>query len=224
MPRRGRIALAGVPMHVIQRGNNRSACFVSDEDRAFYLFHLGRGVARFKCELHAYCLMTNHVHLLLTPDSPEGCASLMKHQGQLHSQYFNKLYKRSGCLWEGRFRSCLVQSEEYLLRCYRYIELNPVRAGLVAEPSQYRWSSYAENSTGNPAGFLKPHTEYLRLGRDSKDRALAYTALVRSALDSAHVAEIRAATNGGYALGDTGFRHRIAEVLQEGSVPGLSLI
>src|SRR5467141_1230923 len=137
MPRRARIMLAGVPVHVIQRGNNRAQCFVNDEDRDFYLFHLARGLGRFGCRLHAYCLMTNHVHLLLTPKGAESCAALMKHIGQLHSQYFNKRYGRTGSLWEGRFRSCLVQSERYLLACYRYIELNPVRASLVIHRGDY---------------------------------------------------------------------------------------
>src|SRR5206468_7516033 len=109
MPRRARIMLADVPAHVIQRGNNRGPCFLNDEDRDFYLFHLARGLGRFGCQLHAYCLMTNHVHLLLTPEGAESCAALMKHMGQLHSQYFNKRYGRTGSLWEGRFRSCLVQ-------------------------------------------------------------------------------------------------------------------
>src|SRR6266480_4532996 len=98
MPRRARIMLAGVPVHVIQRGNNRGPCFVNDEDRNFYLFHLARGLGRFGCELHGYCLMTNHVHLLLTPEGAASCAALMKHMGQLHSQYFNKRYKRTGSI------------------------------------------------------------------------------------------------------------------------------
>ena len=205
--------LSGVPVHVIQRGNNRSACFVTEEDRSFYLFHLGRGLSRFGCELHAYCLMTNHVHLLLTPATAESCALLMKHQGQLHSQYFNRLYSRTGSLWEGRFRSCLVQSEIYLLRCYCYVELNPVRARMVDRPGDYPWSSYAANSTGRPDGTITPHPEFLRLGRSAEERALAYGSLVDSAGDAAQVEEIRAATNGGYALGDNRFRSAMARAL-----------
>ena len=108
--------LPGVAIHAIQRANNRSACFAGDEDRAFYLFHLSRMLRRTGCKLHAYCLMTNHVHLLLTPEHMAGCSYLMKGIGQLYSQYVNKLYKRSGHLWEGRFKSCLVQSEQYVPR------------------------------------------------------------------------------------------------------------
>jgi putative transposase len=205
--------LAGVPVHVVQRGNNRGACFVSDRDRSFYLFHLARHLNRCGCLLHAYCLMTNHVHLLLTPKRPESCALLMKHIGQLHSQYFNKTYGRSGSLWEGRFRSCLVQSDGYLLACYRYIELNPVRAGMVASPAQYAWSSYAENALARPAsGITTPHPEYLKLGSAAEERRREYARLFGS-LGSERVAEIRAATNGGYALGDQGFRVSMAQAL-----------
>lgn len=205
--------LAGVPVHLIQRGNNRSACFVTEEDRGFYLFHLGRGLARFGCELHAYCLMTNHVHLLLTPASPRSCGLLMKHQGQLHTQYFNKVYKRTGSLWEGRFRSCLVQSESYLLTCYCYIERNPVRAHIVAQAAEYPWSSHRENLTGSPGGLVTPHYEYLRLGTTPAERQRAYSALVGAPADPAIVDEIRSATNGGYALGHDEFRKATAKAL-----------
>jgi len=120
MPRRARIMLPGVAVHVIQRGNDRADCFFDDDDRSFYLFHLGKILPRARCRLHAYCLMTNHVHLLVTPEEERGCATLMKGIGQLYAQYANKRYAKSGHLWEGRFKSCLVQSEHYVLTCYRY--------------------------------------------------------------------------------------------------------
>ena len=192
--------LPGVPVHAIQRGNNRSACFVSDQDRAFYLFHLSRALDRFGCALHAYCLMTNHVHLLLTPDQEESCGLLMKHIGQLYSQYFNKVYRRTGSLWEGRFRSCLVQSERYLLTCYCYIELNPVRAALVGHPGEYRWSSYRDNASGDPKGFVTAHPEYGRLGADAAERLRAYASLIGGQSDCLAIKAIRAATNGGHPL------------------------
>jgi putative transposase len=205
--------LAGVPVHVIQRGNNRGACFVNDGDRSFYLFHLARYLGRSGCLLHAYCLMTNHVHLLLTPKRPESCALLMKHMGQLHSQYFNKTYGRTGSLWEGRFRSCLVQSEAYLLACYRYIELNPVRAGMVRDPADYPWSSYGANALVERANEITtPHPEYLRLGTDAEERRRVY-ALLFGSLSADRVKEIRDATNGGYALGDVHFRNATAQAL-----------
>jgi putative transposase len=205
--------LAGVPVHVIQRGNNRASCFVSDADRRFYMFHLARNLERCGCLLHAYCLMTNHVHLLLTPKRPESCALLMKHMGQLHSQYFNKTYGRTGSLWEGRFRSCLVQSEGYLLTCYRYVELNPVRAGMVTNPAEYSWSSYGENALARPANpITTPHPEYLRLGTSVEERRREYAALF-GPLAGDRIAEIRAATNGGYALGAPQFRQSTARAL-----------
>src|SRR5437879_9437410 len=171
MPRRARIMLADAPVHVIQRGNNRGACFVNDEDRDFYLFHLARGLGRFGCQLHAYCLMTNHVHLLLTPEGAESCAPLMKHMGQLHSQYFNKRYGRTGSLWEGRFRSCLVQSEGYVLARYRYIKLNPVRASMVIHPGDYPWSSYRNNALGEAAStYPSDWTRQERKRASQRDR------------------------------------------------------
>lgn len=202
--------LSNIPVHVVQRGNNRQQCFYEAQDRSFYLYHLGRLLGRTGCALHAYCLMTNHVHLLLTSASLEGCARLMKHLGQLHTQYVNRTYSRSGTLWEGRFRSCLVQSEQYVLACYRYIELNPVRAGLSSHPCQYPWSSYRTNAEGGRNALVTPHDEYLRLGRTDAERQRAYQALLDSNLEAKRVDEIRAATNGNFALGDELFRRRVS--------------
>src|SRR4051812_23176241 len=142
MPRRARLSLPNIPWHIIQRGNNRAVCFAAEADYRRYLDELAELSKRFGCAVHAYALMTNHVHLLLTPDEAEGPGLLMKHLGQRYVQHVNRAYGRSGTLWEGRFRSCLTQSEDYLLACQRYIELNPVRAGMVRHPRDYRWSSY----------------------------------------------------------------------------------
>ena len=140
MPRRARLAIAGVPLHLIQRGNNRTACFFAEEDYALYLDHLTELAPKFDCRIHAYVLMTNHVHLLLTPRTATGASSLMKHLGQRYVQYINRTYRRSGTLWEGRFRSCIAREERYVLACYRYIEANPVRAAMVADrPGQDKW-------------------------------------------------------------------------------------
>jgi len=194
------VVIAGVPLHIIQRGNNRAPCFVSDADRSFYLFHLARGLKRFGGALHAYCLMTNHVHLLLTPTVADGCGLLMKHVGQLHSQYVNRTYRRTGGLWEGRFRSCLVQSERYLLSCYRYIELNPVRAELVRDPCDYLWSSYRTNAQDTSSEFITPHDAYLRLGKTLPERRRVYAEMVAGGIDEMQLAEIRLATNSGQPL------------------------
>src|SRR5258708_20900356 len=134
MPRHARFMIAGVPVHVIQRGHNRAACFFDPADYRFYLEHLASLASGTGCAIHAYCLMTNHVHLLLTPARAESAARLVKHLGQRYTQHVNRTYRRSGTLWEGRFRSCLVESESYLLACYRYIELNPVRAAMRRPP------------------------------------------------------------------------------------------
>jgi putative transposase len=205
--------LSGIPVHVVQRGNNRQNCFHEAQDRSFYLLHLARLLGRSDCALHAYCLMTNHVHLLLTPARLDSCAGLMKDLGQLHTQYINRTYGRSGSLWEGRFRSCLVQSDEYLLACYRYIEMNPVRAGLAHHPAAYAWSSYHANAEGLHSTFVTPHDEYLRLGVRDEERRCAYRGLFDTELDTARLSEIRAATNGNFALGDKAFTQAISAAI-----------
>jgi putative transposase len=150
MPRKPRMYLPGVPAHVVQRGNNRAACFFTDDDYQFYLECLGQGLRRYRVELHAYVLMTNHVHLLLTPEDADGISRLMQHLARLYVLYINKTYGRSGTLWEGRHKASLVQADRYLLTCYRYIELNPVAAGMARCPEQYRWSSYGWHALGRP--------------------------------------------------------------------------
>ncbi|MEO8385133.1 MAG: transposase [Betaproteobacteria bacterium] len=222
MPRRARISLPGIPWHIIQRGNNRSVCFHAEEDYQFYLHYLKEFAVKFGCAVHAYVLMTNHVHLLLTPAAEDSTSLLMKHLGQLYVQYVNRTYKRSGTLWEGRFRSCLTQSESYVLACYRYIELNPVRAGMVVKPQDYRWSSYHANGLGRANALIAPHDEYRRLGRTESDRREAYRALFRAHVDEALVNEIRGATNGNYALGDQRFQKQIETALGRRVVRGVS--
>src|SRR5687768_4096313 len=174
MPRRARLRLAGLPLHIIQRGNNRTACFFADEDYGRYLHHLADLARRFECAVHAYALMTNHVHVLLTPTKAEGPSLLMKHLVQRYVQYVNRVYRRSGTLWEGRFRSSLVQHQGYLLKCQRYIELNPVRAGMVQFPGTYAWSSYRANAELRSSALVTPHEEYLALGETSEERAEVY--------------------------------------------------
>ena len=209
MPRRARLSLPGIPWHIIQRGNNRAVCFYSEDDYLFYLHHLEENAARFGCAVHAYVLMTNHVHLLLTPEKADSVSPLMKHLGQRYVQYVNRTYRRSGTLWEGRFRSCLTQAEDYVLACYRYIELNPVRAGMVRHPRDYRWSSYAANAEGKPSRIIQSHDQYLRLGRSEAQRREAYRALFKAHLDEEMLGQIRNATNGNFALGGKRFQKDI---------------
>ena len=205
--------LAGMPVHITHRGNNRQRCFYEQCDRAFYLFHLRRLLPGTQCALHAYCLMTNHVHLLLTPAAMGGCAQLMKHLAQLHTQYINRTYGRTGSLWEGRFQSCLVQSDEYLLRCYRYVENNPVEAGLCEHAGQYEWSSARNNAHGVFDAAITPHPEYMRLGKTAESRRAAYGELLAAALPSQLADEIRNATNGNFALGDDKFKRAVSMAL-----------
>jgi putative transposase len=200
MPRGSRVIVPQVAVHVVQRGHDRRDCFQHDTDCLVYLASLRELLATTGCALHAYCLMTNHVHLLLTPPTEIACASLMRNVGQRYVQYFNRRYQRSGTLWEGRFRSCLVDSAEYVVACHRYIELNPVRAGMARFPSDYRWSSYGGNGGLAPNRLLTPHAEYLALANDEASRYQTYRSLFASGDDAAFLKSIRDATNGGYAV------------------------
>ena len=200
MPRGARIVLPDVALHVRQRGHNRQDCFLHYTDYLVYLASLRELCPRSGCLLHAYCLMTNHVHLLLTPTTPSACARLMRNVGQRYAQYFNKRYERRGTLWDGRYRSCLVDSANYALACYRYIERNPVRAGMVPAPAVYRWSSYAGNAGLAENALLTAHAEFLAIGLDHTSRHAAYQTLLAADDDPAFVAAIRDATNGGFAL------------------------
>ena len=188
-------------MHVVQRGNNRGACFFSDSDRLAYLRLLRESAQEADCRVHAYCLMTNHVHLLLTPGGPAACARLMKHLGQQYVQHVNRIHGRTGTLWEGRFRSSVAASEHYALACHRYIERNPVRARLVQHPRDYPWSSYRCNAEGREDSLLVPHPAYLALGTDRERAQRAYRELFDESLDSRLEEEIRSASRNGCALG-----------------------
>ena len=221
MPRRARLRAAGIALHAIQRGNNRSACFYASEDYAYYLEQLHRFASRFACAIHAYVLMTNHVHLLLTPEDPDSASLLMKYLGQYYAHHVNRKYSRTGTLWEGRYKSCLAQSDTYVLACYRYIELNPVRAGMVGHPGEYRWSSYAANSGQTPLDKLSPHQEYLALGASDTSRRTAYRALFADDLDPAVTRAIRESTTGNVALGDNLFQAEIEAMLNRRARRGL---
>jgi putative transposase len=213
MPRRPRIVLPGVPLHLIQRGNNRQACFFAGDDYVAYLGWLEEYANLTDCAIHAYTLMTNHVHLLLTPREASSAGDLMKRLGQRYVQYVNRTYRRSGTLWEGRFRSCLTGEDGYVLGCYRYIELNPVRANMVEHPGEYPWSSYRTNAQGVPSSVLTPHRLYSALGFGEEQRQGAYRELFRFCLDPGLVDQIRSATNGNYALGSSRFQEEIAAAL-----------
>ena len=200
MARHPRIVLPGIALHVCQRGNNRQDCFRQDTDRLVYLSLL-RDYARYRqCAIHAYCLMTNHVHLLVTPAHAEGCALLMRDLGRCYAAYFNRRYERTGALWEHPFRSCLVDSTEYVITCYRYIERNPVRAHMVAAAREYRWSSHAGNAGLRADPLLAPHAEFLALSGEEMSRRRAYRDLINDAEPSHSLKALRDATDAGIPL------------------------
>ena len=200
MPRQARFIVPEIALHVIQRGHNRNACFRDDTDRMVYLATVADLLRNNAVALHAYCLMTNHIHMLVTPAAAHACATLMRNLGQRYAQYFNRRYDRTGALWEGRYRSCLVDSANYVLACYRYIERNPVRADMVASAAAYRWSSYQGNAGTAFNRLLTPHVEYLALGNDERTRWPAYQQMLDVADDPDFLTAIRDATNGGLAL------------------------
>lgn len=181
MSRRPRFELPGVPLHIVQRGNNRQPTFHDDEDRFNYLRLAIHASGRHGANIHAYALMQNHIHLLLS--APEGSASRFMHDlGSAYVGWFNHRHARSGTLWEGRFRSCLVDTDRYLWNCHRYVEFNPVRAGLCDLPEQYVWSSYRANALGVDDRLISPHASYLALAKREAARCLAYRALVTAAV------------------------------------------
>jgi len=214
VPRLPRFTLPGQPQHVIQRGNNRQKIFRAKEDYSFYLEKLGEAAARHRCDLHAYVLMTNHVHLLVTPRGEGGIGRMMQTLGCYYVQYFNRGHRRTGTLWEGRYKAALIDSERYLLTCMRYIELNPVRAaGMAGHPADYPWSSFRCNALGEDDALITPHREYKRLGSGGAERQAAYRQLFRAAIPNATLEAIRDATNKAWVLGSDRFKHRMAKRL-----------
>jgi len=201
-----------LPVHIIQRGNNRQACFYAETDFQFFLHHLRELAKRAECEVHAYALMTNHVHLLVTPRKAEAVPKLIISLGRRYVHYINRSYRRTGTLWDSRYKSSLVQEETYLLKCQRYIELNPVRAAMVDDPVHYRWTSYRANGLGQPDMLLSPHPLYRALGRDDKERQEAYRALFRAHLDRAAIDDIRLALNQSQPLGDARFYAKLEQM------------
>ena len=209
MARLPRICLPGIPQHIIQRGNNRQVCFASDEDFSAYAHWLSEYSKKYRVAIHAWVFMTNHVHLLVTPETKDGISKLMQTLGRYYVRYFNYTYKRTGTLWEGRYKSCLVDADNYLLVCQRYIELNPVRAGMVTAPGDYRWSSYQANGLGRNIEMFTPHMVYRGLGKTIKERTLAYRQLFKGHLDSNVITQIRTASNSGMILGNDRFKEEV---------------
>jgi putative transposase len=193
MARQPRLQLSGYTYHVVQRGHNRSACFPSPRDYEMYLGLLNEMRRLFPCAVHAYVLMPNHVHLLTSPVRPENLSLMMKNVTQRYVQHVNRIYSRTGSLWEGRFRACAIDSESYLLRCQRYIELNPVRAQLVSDPAEWAWSSFRANTGSEPSLIIEPHETYMRIASDESERIDCYRQFVFSKPSDGELAAIRKA-------------------------------
>ncbi len=209
MPRKARFCPAGFPVHLIQRGNNRQAIFTCDADLAAYAHWLAEGAERFDVAIHGWVFMTNHVHLLATPSDDDGLSRLMQFLGRLYVRRFNYTYARSGTLFEGRFKTCVVQESRYLLTCLRYIELNPIRAVMVKDPGDYRWSSYQAHAFGTDARLWSPHELYLALGNTHKQRQQAWREMINETLDIDLLAKVRHCANTGLVLGSESFREQI---------------
>lgn len=219
MSRHPRLVMPGVPLHIIQRGNNRMPCFFKRSDYMVYLAMLAAAAARSECRLHAYVLMSNHIHLLATPLGPTSAAAMMKQVGQDYVQYVNRTYSRFGTLWQGRYRSCLVQDESYFLVCQRYIELNPVRARIVSEPGDYEWSSYRANAEGAKNTVITPHVSYLAISPFDDERRAAYKDLFNQAISADTMDEMRRATNGNRAIGSMAYMDDIGALVCRDILP-----
>lgn len=211
MPRKPRFTLPGVPQHIVQRGNNRADCFFARSDYQRYLEDLAKSANRHDCAIHAYVLMTNHVHLLASSEEPYGISQMMQTLGRRYVAYINKRHERSGTLWEGRFKAALVDTDAYLLACMRYIELNPVRAGMVEHPGRYRWSSYAANALGRNDSAVAHHDVYLGLGSTPDRRQTAYRRLFDELMEDDLLDEIRVSLRNELVLGRADFKRRVLE-------------
>jgi len=219
MPRLPRYGLPGQPQHVIQRGNSRAAIFARAADYRHFRDYLALACAEHACAVHAYVLMTNHIHLLITPATAGAIGRVMQSVGRRYVPYFNWSRGRTGGLYEGRFRATPIDTEEYMPRCYRYIERNPVRAGLVRDPAEYPWSSYRANALGELDSLISPHELYARLGKDASTRRAAYRSLHDEELDEPALVAIRKAVRTGWALGSDQFRDEITRRSQRRAAP-----
>lgn len=203
--------MPGCAHHVIQRGNNRASCFHDGPDYRRYLEYLRISSKAYAVAIHSYVLMTNHVHLLLTPEDSAGCGKMMQSVGRRYVRYFNDRNSRTGTLWEGRYKSTLVDSDNYFFTVSRYIELNPVRARMVSGPADYPWSSFHQNALGLPANLLSAHALYKRLGNTQRKRQAAYLKLFSLPIPTETLEKLREATNKAWAFGDEAFQKSISK-------------
>lgn len=213
MPRQQRYFIPNIPQHVITRGVDRQAVFFQAQDYTLYRKALRDAAEKSQCQVHAYVLMTNHVHLLVTPEQERSLPLMMQAMGRNYVQRLNVGYQRTGTLWEGRYKASLVQTDYYLLACQRYIELNPVRAGIVASPGDYPYSSYLHNALGKADALLTPHACYFSLHTDPSARLCTYRALFSDILDETLLTRLRESTNACSVIGDDPFKVQISAML-----------
>lgn len=214
MPRKPRFFLPGVLAHIVQRGHSREPVFFEDGDYRAYLDWLDEAATRYKCKIHAYVLMTNHVHILVTPSDKQGISRMMQYMGRRYVPYINYTYGTSGSIWEGRYKASLIHDEQYLLTCMRYIELNPVTANMIKFLGQYRWSSYRFNALGKKDKLITPHDLYLGLDNAEINRLQAYRDLFKTHIDGNVIDDIRDALQTGTPLGNDFFRDKIEKKLK----------
>jgi REP-associated tyrosine transposase len=213
MARKPRFTLPGYPQHIIQRGLDRQACFFSSADCRLYLELLQEAAGKYDCHVHAYVLMTNHVHVLATPQKSLGISFMMQRLAQRYVRAINRTYRRTGTLWEGRYKAGLVDTGRYLLTCMRYIELNPVRANMVSHPAEYAWSSYRRNGQNSPDQVVKSHPLYVGLGKQQEDQCAAYRELFLTQIGPDMLNEIRNTLNQELVLGSGPFKQQIETML-----------
>lgn len=219
MPRRPRLDVPGVAQHLVQRGNNRNVCFFSDQDYPVYLDKLRIYAKTHGVKVHAFVLMTNHIHLLVTPTKTKAISLMMQALGRDYVMYVNRNYDRTGSLWDGRFKSSVIDSERYFLTVCRYIELNPVRANMVEHPAEYLWSSYKGNALGIPIKLISHHDIYQNLGRTSLERQYQYRQLFKQIIPQNTLENIRSATASKLVLGDNRFKAEIEQQLNRHAFP-----
>ena len=212
MARLPRYRIKNLPQHIIQQGRDGQEIFFEDQDYQYFRDCLDAAAYNYQLEVHAFVLMPDHVHILATPGNTNSISRTTQSIGRNYVQYFNECYGGSGTLWEGRYRSTVIESKQYLLACSRYIELNPVRNGLVSKPADYHWSSYAHNALGKVDEMITAHKEYLQLGSDDKSRVKAYRSMFRQKLGTGMVQQITDATLKGWVLGDSKFARKIEKL------------
>lgn len=219
MPRRPRVFLPNQPIHLVQRGHNSSQVFHGAKDAKIYLSWLKDTSLKHDVAVHAYVLMPDHVHLLMSPKTEQSIPRAMRDLNWNYSRYVNAEYKRSGSLWDGRYKACIIDAEDYLFACCQYVESNPTRIGLTEDPATYRWSSYKANALAATNSILTPHPLYLNLGVTQTERAKTYRDMFEKGLPEWRIAAIAAATNGGWALGRDSFEAQITRQVGQNMAP-----